>query len=395
MCCCLLIYLTGILDLQASFSGLIDPVVLMMAGLFVSISALQKTTAMAKIKGVVGALSDKSGFALMLGFMVIIVLLSQMTGTSASVPLLISFLSTLPDKGDISVSRLAIPVAGLTAMWQYTFPIGSSLTLVPELNSYYEAFTTDASQLITVLDPLKFKLLPCILVTVWTFFGYKLMPNVQANLERANRGAAKETEKLPLWKEIVIYGVMLADMIGLFMSSSIGELQYVIPVIGIFVLAFTGCLTIPNIVKEVTNDIIWMIAGILVVSDALGASGAAELLGDTIVSFLGENPSPLVALLIFGTATGVMTNLMSNIASRAIVAPIAAITAISAGWDPVPFVLTVSQMAWCAVVLPSASSAAAMGHAVSNQRLQDSLKYTIPFFILALIGCVISALFLF
>ena len=90
-----------------------------------------------------------------------------------------------------------------------------------------------------------------------------------------------------------------------------------------------------------------------------------------------------------------MTNLMSNIASRAIVAPIAAITAISAGWDPVPFVLTVSQMAWCAVVLPSASSAAAMGHAVSNQRLQDSLKYTIPFFILALIGCVISALFLF
>lgn len=396
MFCCLMAYAFGILDLQASFSGLTDPIVLMLAGLFVSISALQQTTAMAKIKGVLGALSNRSPSLLLIGFLAIIVLFAQMMGTTASVPLLISFLCTLPDRGDITVSRLAIPVAGLTAMWQYTFPIGSSLTLVPELNSYYEAFTTDASQLITLLEPLKFKLLPCILVTVWTFFGYKLMPKAEADLTSANRGGAKkEAEKLPLWKELIIYGVMIADMAGLFLNSVIGEWQYVIPVVGIFVLAFTHCLTVPSIVKNITNDIVWMIAGILVVSDVLNVSGAGQLIGDTIVSFLGENPNKVVALLIFGGATGVMTNLMSNIASRSIVVPIAALTAISAGWNPVPFVLTVSQMAWCAVVLPSASSAAAMGHAVANQRLQDSLKYTIPFFILSLGGCILSTLLFF
>ena len=119
------------------------------------------------------------------------------------------------------------------------------------------------------------------------------------------------------------------------------------------------------------------------------------MLGEAILSLLGENPSKVVALLIFGGATGVMTNLMSNIASRAVVAPIAAVTAITAGWDPVPFVLTVSQMAWCAVVLPSASSATALAHATSNQQLKDSLKYSVPFFMLALTGCIISSLLFF
>ena len=347
MACCLLCYVTGILDLQASFSGVIDPIVLLMAGLFVSINSLQRTTAMIKIKSLVGRLSDKNEMLLLISFMAVVVVFAQMMGTAASVPLLISFLCTLPDRGNVTVSRLAIPVAGLTAMWQYTFPVGSSLTMVPELNSYYEAFTSSPSEMLMLLDPLKFKLIPCILVTVWTFFGYRLMPKVQADLASASHGGAKkEVEKLPAWKEAIIYAVMLADMIGLFLCNIIGEWQYVIPVIGIFVLAFAKCVPVPTIVKDITNDVVWMIAGILVIADALNVSGAGELLGDTIVSLLGDHPSKIVALLVFGCATGVMTNLMSNIASRAIMVPIAALTAISAGWNPVPFVLTVAQMAW-------------------------------------------------
>lgn len=241
---------------------------------------------------------------------------------------------------------------------------------------------------------MKLKMLPCILVTVWTLFAYKLMPNVQANIALAAKGG-KEAEQLPTWKEWVIYIVMVADMVCLFLGSKIGQWMYLVPLIGLFVLAYSKAVPVPTIVKDITSDTIWMIAGILVMSTALNSSGAGQLLGETILGLLGENPSKVVALLIFGGATGIMTNLMSNIASRAVVTPIAAVTAISAGWNPVPFVLTVSQMAWCAVVLPSASSAAALGHATSNQQLKDSLKYTIPFFILALGGCIISALLFF
>ncbi len=369
MTCCLLFYITGVLELSEAFN-IVTNTTLMIAGLFVAINAVQRTTAMKKLEGVIGILSNKSGNALLIGFLIIVIIFSQFLGTTSSVPLLIAFLCTIPDTGEISVSRLAIPVAGLTAMWQYTFPVGSSLTLPVELNTYYAAMVTDPSQTVGLLDPLKMKLLPCILVTIWTYFGFKLMPKVEANIQ-SHRKNAKETEKLPLWKEIIIYVVMIADMVGLFLGSKLGEWQYVIPLIGLFVLAYTKSVPVPTIVKDITNDVVWMIAGILVMSSALSSSGAGEVLGDAIVSLLGSHPSKLVALLIFGTATGVMTNLMSNIASKAIMAPIAAVTAISAGWNPVPFVLTVAQMAWCAVVLPSASSAAARhGRAPGPQYLE-------------------------
>lgn len=394
MTCCLLFCITGVLDLKTSFSGITNTTVLMIAGLFPAINAMQRTRAMVKLKGIVGMLANKSGLTLLLGFMAILAVFAQFFGTTAGVPLLLSFLCTLPEGDDISVSRLAIPVAGLCAMWQYTFPFGMSLALPMELNSYYEAMISDSSQLITLFDLMKLKMLPCILVTVWTLFAYKLMPNVQANIALAAKGG-KEAEQLPTWKEWVIYIVMVADMVCLFLGSKIGQWMYLVPLIGLFVLAYSKAVPVPTIVKDITSDTIWMIAGILVMSTALNSSGAGQLLGETILGLLGENPSKVVALLIFGGATGIMTNLMSNIASRAVVTPIAAVTAISAGWNPVPFVLTVSQMAWCAVVLPSASSAAALGHATSNQQLKDSLKYTIPFFILALGGCIISALLFF
>lgn len=394
MTCCLLFCLTGVLDLKTSFSGITNNTILMIAGLFPAINAMQRTTAMTKLKGLVGALADKSGLALLSGFMAILIVFAQFFGTTAGVPLLLSFLCAIPEGEDISVSRLAIPVAGLCAMWQYTFPVGMSLALPVELNSFYEAMISDPGHLVTLVDLMKLKLLPCILVTVWTFFGYRLMPNAQANIAMAAKGG-KESEKLPAWKEYIIYAVMLADMVGLFLGGKIGQWQYLIPLIGLFVMAYSKSVPVPTIVKDITNDTIWMIAGILVVSTALNSSGAGKMLGEAILSLLGENPSKVVALLIFGGATGVMTNLMSNIASRAVVAPIAAVTAITAGWDPVPFVLTVSQMAWCAVVLPSASSATALAHATSNQQLKDSLKYSVPFFMLALTGCIISSLLFF
>ncbi len=394
MTCCLLFYITGVLDLKTAFSGITNATILMIAGLFVAINAMQRTSAMAKMQGIIGMLSDKSGTALLIGFFAVTILFAQFLGTTASVPILISFLCTVPDKEEFTVSRLAIPIAGLTAMWQYTFPVGTSLVLPTELNAFYEGMVTDSSHLITLLDPLKLKLLPCLMVTVWTFFAYKLMPKVTANIQSSAK-AAKETEKLPAWKEYVIYCVMLADMVGLFLGSKIGEWQYVIPLAGLFVLAYTKAVSVPTIIKDITSDTIWMIAGILVMSTALNSSGAGLILGNGIVSLLGEKPNQILALVVFGAATGIMTNLMSNIASRAVVAPIAAMTAISAGWNPVPFVLTVSQMAWCAVVLPSASSATALAHATSNQSLRDSLKYSIPFFVLALIGCVISAMLFF
>lgn len=86
---------------------------------------------------------------------------------------------------------------------------------------------------------------------------------------------------------------------------------------------------------------------------------------------------------------------MSNIATQAVFVPVAAATFIAAGWNPIPVVISISYIAWCAIMLPSGSAASAMAHASSRVPLSKSLIFTVPYALLVVLGCVISQLILF
>ncbi len=139
----------------------------------------------------------------------------------------------------------------------------------------------------------------------------------------------------------------------------------------------------------------WFMVGILSLSKAMSTTGAGNTLGMAVLSLLGDGASPYVTLLFFGAVCGFVTNLMSNMATQAIFTPIAAATAIAAGWNPVPFALICGQMAMCACVLPASHEGVAMGHIAAGQRLVDSLKWTIPYCLIALGGCMLSTFIFF
>ena len=75
-----------------------------------------------------------------------------------------------------------------------------------------------------------------------------------------------------------------------------------------------------------------MIAGVLVVSDAMGSSGVGELIGSGILKILGDSPSGLVVMVVFAVVAIVMTTFMSNTGTAAILSPIAASMALAEEW---------------------------------------------------------------
>ena len=111
-------------------------------------------------------------------------------------------------------------------------------------------------------------------------------------------GGQKEAEPMSGKKEAVVIGVFLATMVGFFLSSQLGGLIYIIPVAGILLFYYFGVMTVPELVNGLTGDMIWMVASMMAVTNAMSASGAGELIGQTVLKILGDNPSGIMVVTV-------------------------------------------------------------------------------------------------
>ncbi|MBE5978011.1 MAG: hypothetical protein E7249_02605 [Paenibacillaceae bacterium] len=170
-----------------------------------------------------------------------------------------------------------------------------------------------------------------------------------------------------------------------------GNLLYLAPGIGILVLIYTKIAKVEDVVKNMTSDMVWMIAGVLVVADALGKSGAGNLIGQFILAILGENPSSIAVMLIFSAATVIMTTFLSNMATQTVLIPIAASVALAGGWDPRGIILAIGTANMLAIGFPSGSGEAAVCYAAGGYNPARVMKFTIPYTILGIISSAVAA----
>ena len=140
-----------------------------------------------------------------------------------------------------------------------------------------------------------------------------------------------------------------------------------------------------------TSDMVWMIAGVLVVADALGKSGAGDAIGTLVLDLLGGHPSSMMVMLVFSAATVIMTTFLSNMATQTVLIPIAASVALAGGWDPRGVVLIIGTANMFALGFPSGSGEAAVAFAAGGYNPVKVLKFTVPYMILAIISSAVTA----
>lgn len=393
MCCCILLVVTGVYNVPQAFSGLSNQNLILVAPMFVISAAFGKTSLLKKIQSKMIVLKGKSGLALLGAMYVVIVLFAAFLPTTAEMTMMLMFLVALGDTGDITPSRMTIPILAMISIWGTKLPIGMGAASYATYNAFYEGMVISEGQLLTVFDQFKVSVVPCLVMTVYCLFAYKLMPNNsfdQSKLKQAKEGSAIS------WRdERIIYIVFTVVMGSLFFNAQLGDVMYVMPAIGVAVLAFTKAMSIKEITAGLSSDPVWMIAGVLVMANALGDSGAGEAIGNLILKILGGNPSGLFVLFVFAVVTVLMTTFMSNSATRNVLLPIAASTCIAAGWDPRGVVLIVAFCANVAIVFPSGSPACGIAYGAGGYKISETFKFTIPFIILAIVSIVLSANFVF
>lgn len=389
MVCCVLLALTKVFTISEAFSGLSNKTTIMIAGMFAIVAAFGKTSLLTKIQDQMVRLKGKSGVALLLAMYAVIIIFACFLPTTANMTIMLMFLVALGNTGDITPSRMTIPILAMISIWGTKLPLGMGAAQYATLNAFYEGVATSESQMLNILDMFKVSIVPCILMTVYCLFAYKWFPN--DSFDSTKLKEQKKKEVIPKRDERIIYVVFLVVVGSLFFNKQLGDTMYLIPIIGVLVLYFTKALNLKEVLGAVTGDPVWMIAGVLVMADALGATGAGEAIGNGILTILGGNPSGLFVMFVFAAVSVLMTTFMSNSATRNVLVPIAASTCIAAGWDPRGVVLIVAFCANVAIAFPSGSPACGIAYAACGYKLTDTFKFTLPFIAIALVSVVISA----
>jgi di/tricarboxylate transporter len=148
----------------------------------------------------------------------------------------------------------------------------------------------------------------------------------------------------------------LSLAVGIVVSVVIVAALGILPVMvaalgGVFVMIVAGIIKPAEAYDAVQWDVIFLLAGVIPLGQALSETGGADLLGTLLVSTADFLPA-IAVLGLFYLLTTTVTNLISNQASVVLLIPVAVDTAARLDANPFSFVLAVTFAASTAFMSP-------------------------------------------
>ena len=389
MLCCVAFVLTGVADISTAFSGFSGSTVIMVATMMVVAQCLGKTSLIHRLRAALNSMQGKSGMILVGAILLITAALSQLMGSMACLSIMILFVQTLDDESEISPARMLFLAATMNGLWGSRIPVGMGATMPGTINSFVGGIAGE--ELLGITDYFKAGILPAIVGTIYCAVCFKLLPKSKMNAEN-NLKEVKDSVDISKKSEGIIFGVFICVMAGFMFSNQLsGEIVNILPAAGVLVLILTKVITVQETTRILTSDMVFMIAGMSAISSILSQVGVGELIGQFVLKILGGNPSGVMVVIVFCVVTSIMTNFMSNIGTMALMSPIAAATALEAGFNPATVVLVVGVSAMFAFCLPTGSSASMIGFGIGNFKISSTFRFTIPLLILEMAALIVSA----
>lgn len=133
-----------------------------------------------------------------------------------------------------------------------------------------------------------------------------------------------------------------------------GEFDTLVALGAIALLCGTGTLGWQDIERDTRWSVLLLFGGGLALSQVMDSSGASRFLADQVVSLLHGAP-PLVLMLAVVAFVVLLTELVSNTASAALLVPIFLSVAGALGLPPVALAAAIAVAASCAFMLPVAT----------------------------------------
>lgn len=379
----------GVIDVKTALSGLSSTTTVLVATMFVMAGALGKTSVVGALKARMEKLGSEHEALMLLAMTGACFVITIFVGQTACMCIMFLFVSTLPDKGKLAPTRMVFYACAVNAAWFGRIPFGINLSLSATLNGFYSGIIEGHPEwALGTFDLFIGTTIPAIILTIYSFFCIKFLPIHEIDDSVIPKGTASVESKMSRRDELVVFALFIAMSLGFFFSKQIGDYQYIIPVACVLGLFYFKIMSLQDIVRGLTVDMVWLMAGMTVISSALASSGAADAIGNVVLNIVGDHPDPFFLIFVLGLATMIPANFTSHMGTFAIMSPIAASIAIAGGMNPVPLVLTVFICGSSGIAFPSGNTGAMIAFGAGNYTPAEGLKFTLPYLALTLAATV-------
>lgn len=388
----LVLVFTGCLDAKTALSGFSNANTIIMASMFIIATGFGRTQMVKKLSTLVGKVSKGSFTVVLGGYVLINCLLCQFVNSSmACFSIVFPLACAMCDELGYSRSKMLFPIGMISIASVGILPLGSNAVVHLTNNGTLEAYgyTTYQWQMldncIGRLPSLIFLLVYCI------FIAPKLCPEKPvipvADIKPVGSNG-KEPEPLSPVQEVIGYGVFFGVVLMLLTSGWHKLPAWEICMAGAAIIMAAKILKPSQAYTSIgMGGMVMMYVGMLGLANALTATGAANVIGESIGGMLGANPSPYLVGLVFFLIPFLLTQVMMNVAVMSIFTPIAIITCQALGMNPIGPMLLVTIGSLTAFMTPMATPTVSMVMGLGGYDQKTMLKMS---WLPGIIMCVIN-----
>lgn len=384
------LFVAGCVDKATVFAGFGNNNVLTMAGMFIVAAGLSRTQMVNNITKLLYRVTNGSFTKVLASYILVIFLLGQFVPSLPAMfamvyPLVINMCKQLK----CSPSKMMYPIAVTVVSTSFVLePIGPYAAWFVTQNGYLESYGWTGPLLSMWSETLVF--FPTAIVTLFLtiFVLPKLMPD-QPEIETAEITGPDITnnEALDPVREFLGYGIFIATVIGLML----GLPSWAVTMAGATAVVLSGVLDEQTALLRMNMSMVLLYAGVTVMGDALGNTGAAQLLGNLAASILSGVHNGYIIGAAFYIVSFLMTSFLYNRATTTVLIPILIITCSSIGCDPRGPVILCSLASMSSLITPMPNPVVPMAMQAGGYTQKTILRVgIIPAIVRGIVGVLIA-----
>lgn len=174
-------------------------------------------------------------------------------------------------------------------------------------------------------------------------------------------------------------GLVLGTLLAVILLATFNITSIMIAAFaGIVFLNVTKVITMSDAYRAIDWQVIFLLAGALSMGAAMNESGLSALIGDFLTEYVGENLGPIGVISAIYLTTSILTEIISNNAAAALLAPVAISIASAMEVNAMPLLMAIAFAGSSSFITPVGYQTNTMVYSAGPYRYADFAKVGLP-----------------